>query len=48
MGALVFFIVTFLMYALGSFHNKYHWEIRFEFVEKMETLQRTWKIPVKL
>ncbi len=29
-------------------HNKYHWEIRFEFVEKMETLKRTWKIPVKL
>ena len=28
--------------------NKYHWEIGFEFVEKMVTLKRTWKIPVKI
>lgn len=27
--------------------NKYHWEIGFEFVEKMDALKRTWKIPVK-
>jgi hypothetical protein len=28
--------------------NKYHWEIGFEFVEKMVALKRTWKIPVKI
>ena len=28
--------------------NKYHWEIGLEFVEKMDALKRTWKIPVKI
>lgn len=28
--------------------KKYHWEIGFEFVEKMDALKRTWKIPVKI
>jgi len=26
--------------------NKYHWEIAFEFVESMQSIKRTWKIPV--
>ena len=28
--------------------NKHHWEISFEFVESMESITRTWKIPVKI
>ncbi|PQJ67025.1 hypothetical protein [Photobacterium angustum] len=28
--------------------NKYHWEIRLEFVENMDAIKRTWKIPVKI
>ena len=28
--------------------NKYHWEIGLGFVEKMDALKRTWKIPVKI
>jgi len=28
--------------------NKYHWEISFEFVESMESIKRSWKIPVRI
>jgi len=28
--------------------NKHHWEVSFEFVESMESITRTWKIPVKI
>ena len=28
--------------------KKHHWEVRFEFVESMESITRTWKIPVKI
>ncbi len=27
--------------------NKHHWEVSFEFVESMDSITRTWKIPVK-
>lgn len=28
--------------------NKHHWEVSFEFVESMDSITRTWKIPVKI
>lgn len=28
--------------------KKHHWEISFEFVESMESITRTWRIPVKI
>jgi hypothetical protein len=28
--------------------KKHHWEVHFEFVESMESITRTWKIPVKI
>lgn len=31
----------------GFSKNKYHWELGFEYVENMESIKRTWKIPVR-
>ncbi|GAA6173367.1 hypothetical protein NBRC116592_30370 [Colwellia sp. KU-HH00111] len=28
--------------------NKHHWEVSFEFVESMENIKRSWRIPVKI
>lgn len=32
----------------GTSRNKFYWEISFEFVESMDSIKRTWKIPVKI
>ncbi|WP_143142082.1 hypothetical protein [Alteromonas sp. V450] len=29
-------------------NNKYYWEASFEFVESMQSIKRTWEIPVKI
>jgi len=28
--------------------NKHHWEVSFEFVESMQNIKRSWKLPVKI